>query len=333
MSEPAEPLRLFLCHSSGDKPAVRELCRKLHDDGFAPWLDEQQLLPGQDWNEEIRQALHQSQVVVICLSRASVTKEGYLQKEIKYALDVMDEKPEGTIFLIPLKLEECEIPHRLSRWQWASLLEPDGYRRLLLALQHRAASIGPAASASQPIPRLRSTKATLSANQAKVIVATHNFYCAGWNQGGKGIAHRYETVVLGDALLVADHATGLLWQKDASPQPVSRLDGAETYVHQLNLDRYAGFDDWRLPTLEEGMSLMTTAAGGVPDEVLLGSESRKGVMHLDPVFEISAAPFIWTADAASGDRGWVIYFWDGMCSTEVFAFNAYVRAVRSDVGT
>ena len=48
-------------------------------------------------------------------------KSQYIQKEIKFALDVADEQPEGTIFLIPTKLEECDVPERLSQWQWGNL--------------------------------------------------------------------------------------------------------------------------------------------------------------------------------------------------------------------
>jgi hypothetical protein len=43
--------------------------------------------------------------ILVCLSPDSINKEGYVQKEIKYALDVADEKPEGVIFFIPARLE------------------------------------------------------------------------------------------------------------------------------------------------------------------------------------------------------------------------------------
>jgi len=99
--------RVFLCHSSGDKPAVRELYRRLKSDGFAPWLDEEELLPGQDWQQEIPAGIRACEVVVR-LSQKSVTKEGYLQS--KEALSVAEEKAQGTIFVIPVKLEEVEVP-------------------------------------------------------------------------------------------------------------------------------------------------------------------------------------------------------------------------------
>jgi len=116
IEENPHPLRVFLCHSSGDKPLVRDIFKRLQKDGFDPWLDEEKLLPGQKWRIEIPKAVHASDVVIVCLSHKAINKAGYIQKEIKYALDAADEQPEGTIFLVPLKLEECDVPERLCNW-------------------------------------------------------------------------------------------------------------------------------------------------------------------------------------------------------------------------
>ncbi|MBP7687715.1 MAG: toll/interleukin-1 receptor domain-containing protein, partial [Thermoflexales bacterium] len=107
-------LRVFLCHASSDKPAVRDLYQRLRADGFEPWLDEEDILPGQDWKREIPKAVRESDIVLVCLSKHSINKEGYVQKEIKVALDVAEEKPDDVIFLIPVKLEECDVPERLA---------------------------------------------------------------------------------------------------------------------------------------------------------------------------------------------------------------------------
>lgn len=137
------PLRVFLCHSSGDKPTIRNLYKRLREEGFEPWLDEEILLPGQDWQREIPKAVRDSDVVIVCLSPTSINKAGYVQKEIKYALDAADEQPEGTIFIIPLKLEQCDIPERLQRWQWVELFTEKGYKRLIDALHARASTSDP----------------------------------------------------------------------------------------------------------------------------------------------------------------------------------------------
>lgn len=137
----SQPLKVFLCHASTDKSKVRQLYIFLRDNGFDPWLDEEKLIPGHDWQLEIPKAVRAADVVVICLSRSSINKEGYVQKEISFALDVADEKPEGKIYLIPARLEECEVPSRLSRWQWVDLFTPDGGKKLLAALALRDGTV------------------------------------------------------------------------------------------------------------------------------------------------------------------------------------------------
>ena len=135
------PLRIFLCHVSDDKPKVRQLHNKLAADGYDAWLDEEKLLPGQEWQIEIPKAVRNADVIIVCLSERFIVKEGYGQKEIKLALDVADEKPEGTIFIVPAKLEECKVPDRLIRWHWVDLFKQKGYAKLRLALHSRAAQL------------------------------------------------------------------------------------------------------------------------------------------------------------------------------------------------
>ena len=132
----AKPL-VFLCHASEDKSAVRGYANQLAEAGFAPWLDEDELLPGQEWDTEIRRAIERSSAVVVFLSPRS-QKRGYVQKEILRVLDEAERQPEGTIFLIPAKLEPCDVPNRLSKWQWVDLASPAGFNKLCKALDtHR----------------------------------------------------------------------------------------------------------------------------------------------------------------------------------------------------
>jgi ATP-dependent Clp protease ATP-binding subunit ClpA len=74
-------LRVFLCHSSADKPAVRELYQRLRADGFEPWLVEENLLPGQDWQREIPRAVRQSDAVIACLSKGSISKQAMCKRK------------------------------------------------------------------------------------------------------------------------------------------------------------------------------------------------------------------------------------------------------------
>lgn len=134
-------LKVFLCHASEDKSDVRKLYRKLLDEGAEPWLDDEKLIPGRDWRDSIEQAIIQSDAVVICLSPRTSTKVGFVQREIKAALDFADEHPDDG-FLIPALLEECEVPWRLQHLQATRLYEADGYNKLLNALRIKATALG-----------------------------------------------------------------------------------------------------------------------------------------------------------------------------------------------
>jgi hypothetical protein len=140
-------LRVFICHASQDKPVVRELYQRLlAEDWIDPWLDEEKLLPGHDWDMEIEKAVEAADVVIVCLSDRSVTKEGYVQRELRFVLDIALQKPEGTIFIIPLKLEDCESPRRLRTWQYVEYFPPDkrdsSFRRVKVSMQERWKSLG-----------------------------------------------------------------------------------------------------------------------------------------------------------------------------------------------
>jgi hypothetical protein len=135
-------LRAFICHSSEDKEAARGLSERLKTEAVDPWLDDEMIMPGQDWDHEIRQAIRTCDIVIVCLSRTSVMKTGYVQKEIKFAIDVAAEQPDGSTFLIPAKLEKCDIPARLQALQYVKLFEHTGYDRLRKALRNRALEKG-----------------------------------------------------------------------------------------------------------------------------------------------------------------------------------------------
>ena len=111
--------RIFLAHASEDKDRVRDLYSKLVDHGFAPWLDEMQLLPGQNWQIEIAKAIRESDIFVACLSRISVRKRGYVQRElrtVKWSPDLrqplkIERQPEKGR-QAPTKRRSKVLPHR-----------------------------------------------------------------------------------------------------------------------------------------------------------------------------------------------------------------------------
>jgi len=127
-------LRIFLLYARGDQEAVRRLYRRLVKEGADVWLDKEKLLPGQDWVYEIRNAIHNSDLVIACLSRQFNKQGGFRHEELKIAVERANSFREGQTFIIPARLELCELPDSLRRWQCVDLFETDGYKSLLSAL-------------------------------------------------------------------------------------------------------------------------------------------------------------------------------------------------------
>jgi formylglycine-generating enzyme required for sulfatase activity len=134
-------LRVFLCHASADKPAVRKLSHRLTAEGWIdPWLDEEKLSLGQHWTIIIEEALAAADIVLIFLSHNSVQKEGFVQRELSYAWELSLEKPRNVIFLIPFRLDDCEVPRYLSSRQWGDYFgdkEEGTYQTLVRSLTQR----------------------------------------------------------------------------------------------------------------------------------------------------------------------------------------------------
>jgi hypothetical protein len=132
--EGISPLRVFLSYASEDLLTVRRLYERLRGHGVDPWLDERHILPGQDWHDRITQAIRDADVVIVCLSQSSLSKTGYVQREIATALDLAKERPPGSIYIIPARLDKCQVPNRLRFLQYVDLDSDSGYEKLMAAL-------------------------------------------------------------------------------------------------------------------------------------------------------------------------------------------------------
>lgn len=152
----------------------------------------------------------------------------------------------------------------------------------------------------------------LSSAEVTAMLAKNGFYDEYRNSSGKGIQHDYREQTLAGKKVVSDGATGLIWQQSGSSKDMT-YDQASAYIAQLNRDRFAGFDDWRLPTLEEAMSLM-------------GPVKANG-LYIDMVFDARQLS-IWTSDQPRASAAWGVNFSYAYCTDPHFGSNFYVRAVR-----
>jgi hypothetical protein len=128
---------IFLAHAVEDKQYVRTLYRTLKENGLEPWLDEENLLPGAKWDDNIKEAIHKSRFFLACLSKNSISKNGYVQKELKVALSELEKKAPNVIYFLPALIDDVELPDisvgtiNLKDYHAVKLFEDFGFSRLL----------------------------------------------------------------------------------------------------------------------------------------------------------------------------------------------------------
>jgi len=112
------PLRVFLCHSSNDKPVARDLYRRLDAEGWMDiWFIEAKLLPSQNWDFEIRQGVENADVVIALLSKNSTTREAHIYPDLGFVFDLLQSQQKKEILVIPLRLDTSDVPANLATYE------------------------------------------------------------------------------------------------------------------------------------------------------------------------------------------------------------------------
>ena len=140
--KPHGRIPVFLAYAHEDRPRAKRLSAALRKAGFEPWLDEEKLLPGQNWPRAIERAIDECEFFIACYSRESVSKRGPFQREIAYALDVALHVPLEEIYFIPVRLDDCALPVDIARKiQHVDLFAGwnRGAQKLICAMRRQAA--------------------------------------------------------------------------------------------------------------------------------------------------------------------------------------------------
>lgn len=179
-----------------------------------------------------------------------------------------------------------------------------------------ATNLATATAAGSVTPRSRADN-QLGADHGKLLIRKRGYYETNMNPKGLGISHQYVhaySTTLGDDL-VQDRTTGLVWQRSGSLQTATYAE-AQRYVQDLRA-KASGAADWRLPTLDEAMSLME-------------ARLQTNDLHIDALFDKTQAT-IWTCDGSTSGGIWVVNYEFGSCeilpTTSYYRF--WARAVRS----
>lgn len=126
---------IFLSYGREDEVLVDQLYKDLMDKGFRPWLDRKSIKPGENWELAIDMAMRRADFILVCLSEKSCNKRGFIRKEIRAALEKSNEMLDTDIFLIPVRLDKCELPLELKKFQWVDLFTDKGIENLSEALK------------------------------------------------------------------------------------------------------------------------------------------------------------------------------------------------------
>ena len=125
---------------------------------------------------------------------------------------------------------------------------------------------------------------------------------------------------------VSDRKTGLMWMKTDSMIDLKKwvnYQDSVDYVRELKEKRFAGYDDWRLPTKDEMYSLY--------DESLSQKDKFGKIIHISNQFA-SGGGFSMIAKMVDGRiRTWVLKLRDGEYENPdgLWTLTEAARAVRA----
>jgi hypothetical protein len=296
--------KIFISYAHEDIGMAKQIYNDLKRFGLDVWIDYENLLPGQQWKVAIEKEIKRSTYYIVLLSSHSVTKRGFIPKEMKIAYEVLKQCPKDDIDMIPVRLDNCEPALKITEVQWVDLFPDNEYEN---GIKKILKVVNPEGLL------LRREPIKLYENDATEMIKRYGFYEEFKNPEGRGFEHVYLELEIDRDRFVVDEATGLMWQQSGSSDRMN-FDGAMGYIDELNRQKYAGFNDWRLPTLEEAMSLMER-------------ERKNKDLHIDPIFDNNQT-WIWTSDQVKGlSAAWIVVFDFGYCDVSGL-FDNYVRAVR-----
>lgn len=156
----SEPL-IFISYASPDYDRVLPYFNVFRGAGFDVWLDKDRLKPGQKWDYEIKRALDRAVIVIAFVSNNSVDRRGYVQRELKIALDQAFDKLNDDIYIIPVLLDDdTPVPRQLRDVQIVRASDPDCGEQVTDAIRHQLTKLGEQIAETQEHSNVRWTYST-----------------------------------------------------------------------------------------------------------------------------------------------------------------------------
>ncbi len=313
---------IFISYASEDKEKAKIVAEVLEQQGWSVWWD-RNIPPGKSFDEVIEENLEAAKVVLVLWSKTSVKSNW-----------VKEEATEGVHrdILVPAMIDDVNIPLGFRRLQAAQLIDwkgqmlHSGVDSLIDAVENILGILRKVKSETKQVESKKEEKKTLvhlrsnykemTVSQVQAVPYISIREKADWGVSGHSIIeHEFDLETINGEKVVIDHATGLMWHQSGSDGYMNHKE-AKKWVKEFNKDEYAGYSDWRLPTVEEAASL-------------LESKKLNGKLYIDSVFD-SKQSWIWTGDSYGSSGAWGVGFGGGDVSwfgTDVD--DGYVRPVRS----
>lgn len=131
--------QIFISYAREDLDIAKKLYIDLANIGLNVWWDQESLLPGENWKKVISREIKQSRYFLALLSKNSLGKSGFVQKELRIAHEVIEESPSNKVYLIPVRIEECQpLDDWLVDINWVDL-----YSNYNTGLKHLLQKIAP----------------------------------------------------------------------------------------------------------------------------------------------------------------------------------------------
>ena len=348
MTTPARRPKVFLSYTPEEAAHAARLRPLLEIAGFAPRLDSEALAREAQWDAALAFTMTSTDFVVALLSRG--TRGSRQEQELLCAFRIVAKLGANTSSIFPVLVDSTQspldevLPAFFKPLNVVAFADFDsGWRQL-----HRSLSKA-ARSAGLRVPRLLRAAPCGDVDQAAAseTINAHRFFSRSMNASGGGEVA--ELTLIANGRIVEDRTHARMWtagclDPDALPRApladqeeevarwtpdsmqteaqraliAARLEmkhrlrlAIEEFTGDFNSRRAGGYDGWRLPTLEEAMSLVTRA-------------TRRDGRHISELF--SDHVYVRTADFSPGPAPlmpglskvlfqsiWVVSYLDGDC--------------------
>lgn len=310
--------KIFISHAGEDNEVSRKIARSLTRDGANVWIYYAQIDIGNNLPESSKKAIEWCDIFVLIWSQFAA-RSFCVALECQNALHMNK------------NIIQCVVDNskRSSKFQKFYYINFSKFEKGYSDLTHFLSINGSEAimaednddktdnhdeMTSESI-QLRGTPENLTEKQVEAMIKQYNFFDVKRNKSGLGNQKKFEIQELNSCQIIIDQSIGLMWQRGGSFETMW-YDKTKNWIAELNQNKHAGYADWRLPTLEEAMTLMTPI-------------NENESYYIDPIFDKKQSS-IWTADLTKNAlRAWVVFYNYGSCYENCFDFNNYVRAVRT----